>query len=88
VREGSRMNQRGNTDRDPKHATILTGARYWDRIKQNTKKSEDVLWEGEPDNEDERGDETDAFLYSVHKSSPTQDRDQEPRERTNEVKRF
>ena len=44
------------------HAMTLTGgARYWDRIEQNTKKSEDMLSEKWPDDDDEGGDETGAF---------------------------
>jgi len=42
--------------------TWTGGARYWDRIEQNTKKSEDMLSERWPDDDDERGDETGAFL--------------------------
>lgn len=66
-------------------ATILTGgARYWDRIKQNTKKSEDVWREREPDNEDERGDETDAFLMEC--ASQVQPKtENKKQERANEI---
>ena len=59
------------------HATILTGGtRYWDRAKQNTKKSEDVWWEDSQTTGMKRARKQMPFDV-VCKSSPTQDREQE-----------
>jgi len=43
----------------------------------------DAWWEGEPDNEDEQGDEKNAFLMQCASQGPTQDGEQETRECAN-----